>query len=100
MFNLIHNESLVKIDFVVRKETPYRKTEFERRRLVRLENTDVDVVSKEDLIISKKYWARESRSEVQQRDVRNVMATGYDEAYLEHGLNELSLYQFAKKWLA
>jgi len=64
MFNLIHNESLVKIDFVVRKETPYRKTEFERRRLVRLENTDVYVVSKEDLILSKIYWARKSRSEV------------------------------------
>jgi hypothetical protein len=40
MFNLIHNESLVKIDFVVRKDTTYRKTEFDRRRRVRLEQAE------------------------------------------------------------
>ena len=99
MFNLIHNESLVKIDFVVRKETSYRKTEFERRRWVRFEDTAVCVVSKEDLIISKLYWAQDSRSEVQKRDVRNLLATEYDGEYLERWLKELSLHQFAKEWL-
>ncbi len=41
MFNLIHHESLIKVDFVVRKETSYRKVEFERRRRVRFGSTDV-----------------------------------------------------------
>ena len=32
MFNVIHNDSMVKIDFIVRKDEPYRETEFRCRR--------------------------------------------------------------------
>jgi hypothetical protein len=60
----------------------------------------VFVVRKADLIISKIAWAKDSRSEVQKRDVRNLMATGYDESYLEHWLRELDLHDFAERWLA
>ena len=34
MFNLIHDEYIIKIDFVVRKDTPYRRREFSRRKKV------------------------------------------------------------------
>src|SRR5947208_10107660 len=37
------------------------------------------IVSKEDLIISKLSWAKESNSDVQLSDVRNLLATGYDD---------------------
>ena len=57
------------------------------------------MVRKEDLIISKIAWAEDSRSEVQKRDVRNLLATAYDEDYLEHWLNELDLHDFADRWL-
>lgn len=100
MFNLIHHESVFKIDFVLRKDTRYRRVEFERRQRVHLRSAEVCVVCKEDLIISKIAWARDSRSDVQKRDVRNLLATGYDEDYLEHWLKELNLYQFAEDWLA
>lgn len=99
MFNLIHQESVLKIDFVLRKRTRYREVEFERRQCVQLGSAQVYVVRKEDLIISKIAWAKDSRSEVQERDVRNLMATGYDEDYLEHWLKELNLFQFAEDWL-
>jgi hypothetical protein len=51
-------------------------------------------VSKEDLIISKLWWAKDSRSEVQLGDVKNLLVTGYDTTYLERwtpalGLNNL-----------
>jgi hypothetical protein len=100
MFNLIHRESVLKIDFVLRKDARYREVEFERRQRVHLGSAEVYVVCKEDLIISKIAWARDSRSDVQKRDVRNLLATGYDEDYLEHWLKELHLYQFAEDWLA
>jgi hypothetical protein len=61
---------------------------------------EVYVVPREDLIILKIAWAEGSRSEVQERDVRNLMATGYDESYLEHWLRELDLHDFAERWLA
>lgn len=40
------------------------------------------MVSKEDLILSKLDWARDSLSERQLDDVKNLLATGYDEEYL------------------
>ena len=53
---------------------------------------------KEDVIISKIAWASDTRSDVQNRDVRNLMATGCDEEYLDHWLGELDLYPFTKDW--
>jgi hypothetical protein len=73
MFNLIHDEYVIKIDFVVRKDTPYRRREFSRRKKVAVDNQDLYVVSPEDLILSKLDWAKDSRSEVQLNDVRNLL---------------------------
>lgn len=68
MFNLIHDEYIIKIDFVVRKDTPYRRREFARRKKVAVDDQDLYVVSAEDLILSKLEWAKDSRSEVQLND--------------------------------
>ena len=100
MFNIIHNESLIKVDFILRKEEPYRRVEFGRRRTVHIGRVEVSIVSKEDLILSKLHWARDSHSELQLRDVRNLLATGYDKAYLNHWLRELNLYTLAEPLLS
>jgi hypothetical protein len=73
MFNLIHEEYVIKIDFVVRKDTPYRHREFARRKKIVVDNQDLYIVSPEDLILSKLEWAKESRSETQLNDVRNLL---------------------------
>ena len=52
-FNLIHSRLLVKVDILVRKDTEYRRVEFERRRRVSFEEHSFDVVAPEDLIVSK-----------------------------------------------
>jgi hypothetical protein len=49
---------------------------------VRLPGFDAWIVAKEDLILSKLVWARPSASELQLRDVRALLASGADEAYL------------------
>jgi len=91
MFNLIHQESVIKVDFIVRKSGAYRREEFERRMKVEIEDFSTWIVSKEDLIISKLDWARDSRSELQLGDVRNLLATGCDEQYVERWTAELGL---------
>jgi hypothetical protein len=91
LFNVIHNESIIKVDFIVRKQTEYRLNEFNRRQRVRLGDVETWVVSKEDLVISKLYWAKDSRSEMQLRDVRNLVSTGYDRLYIERWTAELGL---------
>ena len=83
MFNVIHNDSMVKIDFIVRKDEPYRETEFRRRRSLLLGDVELCVVAPEDLILSKLLWSADSGSEMQGTDVRNLLAEGeLDEAYL------------------
>ena len=62
MFNIIHEVWVIKADFVVRKDRPFRKTEFDRRRTVSIGGKDLSVVTPEDLLLSKLHWAKTSRS--------------------------------------
>jgi hypothetical protein len=94
VFNLIHYETVIKVDCIVRKNSDYRRLEFERRTAIRVQDFTITIASKEDLIISKLEWAHESRSAVQLEDVKNLLATGYDAAYLEKWTRELGLYAF------
>ncbi len=52
---------------------------------------DIDIVSKEDLILSKLDWARESQSQRQLSDVENLLATGADLNYLQTWSRKLNL---------
>jgi len=91
IFNLIHQESVIKVDCIVRKGSEYRRLEFDRRQKISILDFTTFIVSKEDLIISKLFWAKDSHSELQLGDVRNLVATGYDSTYLEHWTRELGL---------
>lgn len=93
MFNAIHQERIVKVDFVVRKDLPFRREEFRRRRRVRLAGGELWIASPEDLLLSKLHWAKDSRSELQLRDVRSLIACvpDLDWPYLERWAAELSV---------
>ena len=91
LFNLIHQESVIKVDCIVRKNSPYRRAEFERRQRITIEDFSTWIVSKEDLIISKLYWAKDSHSEQQLRDVKNLVGSGCDRDYIKRWTNELDL---------
>lgn len=82
MFNLLHLDSVVKVDMIVRKDAPYRRAEFARRKRVDLAGFPAWLASREDLILSKLAWALDSGSELQMRDVRNLLAEPADMAYL------------------
>ena len=56
-----------------------------------IEDFSTWIASKEDLIISKLWWAKDSRSEQQLRDVRNLAATGCDTDYIVRWTTELGL---------
>lgn len=93
MFNIIHRPGIIKVDFIIRKDTEYRKVEFERRRGIEFEGLRMDVVSPEDLVLSKLDWARDSLSEIQIRDVKNLLNTvpDLDRPYIEKWVKELNL---------
>lgn len=97
MFNVLHLDKLVKVDLIARKDTPYRRHEFGRRQRVRMPGFEAWIVSREDLILSKLAWARDSGSEMQMRDVQALLAGGADRTYLERWAAELSVTELLAK---
>lgn len=93
MFNLIHNETIIKLDCIVLKSDSYRQQEFGRRKLVSFGDFETWIVSREDLILSKLYWARNSKSELQLRDVKNLLTDDCDMPYLDNCADELGVKQ-------
>ena len=100
IFYLIHSETVIKVDCIMLKSDPYRQEEFGRRRQVALGDFHTWIVSREDLILSKLYWARESRSEMQLRDVRNLLALDCDAAYLHSRAQQLRVEELLNEVLA
>ncbi|NGX37321.1 MAG: hypothetical protein K1000chlam2_00475, partial [Chlamydiae bacterium] len=99
MFNIISNASVFKVDFIVRKEETYRAWEFKRRKRIKLENIPVWIVAPEDLIISKLFWSKDSISEMQLNDVRNLFSSldNLDQEYIEKWIKELKLEAIYEK---
>src|ERR1022692_1595593 len=73
MFNLMHLESGVKVDLIVRKSSEFRQVEFARRKPIAIAGIRTWIVSCEDLILSKLVLARESNSEMQRRDIHQLL---------------------------
>ena len=92
-FNLIHQAYVIKVDCIVRKDSEYRRTEFARQRRGSIEGHGLAIVTPEDLIISKLDWMRETHSEIQLGDVRNLLrsAPDLDRPYLAHWTERLGL---------
>jgi hypothetical protein len=82
LFNLMHYRAGIKVDLIVRKSSEYRALEFSRRRHVTLGVIETWIASCEDLILSKLAWARDSASELQLRDVRQLLKCSVEIAYL------------------
>ena len=91
MFNVIHLEATIKIDFVIRKDTEYRQLEFARRRQIDSDGTMLWIVSSEDLILSKLEWSRESHSLQQRADIGNLLPTVADADYLHTWARKLGV---------
>jgi hypothetical protein len=91
MFNMIHLESVIKVDCIIRKDEPFRLEEFSRRILIHLGNFDTWIVSREDLLLSKLAWAKDSGSEMQLKDAMNLFTSGCDLPYLRSRASLLSV---------
>jgi len=91
MFNLLHQEKLVKVDCVIRKETEFQREAFSNRKKIRFSDFDVWIIGREDLILSKLNWAKDTRSEMQMRDAANILRNGYDEDYIKHWAAKLGI---------
>jgi hypothetical protein len=99
MFNIIHLETVIKVDFIIRKNQEYRILEFNNRKKMKLEDQEVWVVSLEDLIISKLYWAKDSFSEMQIKDIVSLIDLDFDMEYVKEWCSRLGLDLILRKVL-
>ena len=83
LFNLMHYGSGLKIDLIIRKSTPYRRVEFDRRKRVTMGNLPIWIVSREDLILSKLDWIRITPSDLQRSDIQQLLDGPCDLDYLQ-----------------
>jgi hypothetical protein len=99
MFNIIHYDHVLKVDFIVRQGTPYRQEGFARRIAVEIEGVTMWLVTAEDLLLSKLVWAAESQSEMQLQDVRNLIRSGVDLdwTYIERWAHELTVGELLRE---
>ena len=101
-FNLIHHESGLKIDLVIRKNTEHAECEFNRRRRVPFwHGNDAVLASPEDVIIAKLEYFRQGGSQKHLKDIRGILAeTQIDDTYLNNWLTKLNLKEEWKQVLA
>jgi len=90
-FNVIDIQNSWKADFIICKDRPFSREEFQRRRKANIMGLDVWVVSPEDVILSKLEWAKNSESGQQYRDALGVATVQYDR------LDRDYLYKWAKE---
>src|SRR5690606_36410804 len=93
-FNLIHHDSGLKVDLIIRKTTPHARAEFSRRRRVPVfGGNEVTLASPEDVIIKKLDYFRQAGSEKHLDDIRGIQAeTALDDAYLATWIQTLGLH--------
>lgn len=92
-FNLIHQNTGIKIDIVLRKNTEHSQAEFLRRKKVSiLPSLEVFIASAEDVILKKLEFFRQGGSEKHLLDVREILAeTSVDKDYLQNWIAKLGL---------
>ena len=92
MFNAIFQKAGIKIDFILKKDSEYAAHAFARREEMPLLGRTVFVSTPEDLIVSKLEWAKDSLSEMQLRDVSNLLKVrDLDLYYVEMWVKKLGL---------
>jgi len=100
LFNMMHLESGIKVDLIIRRDEEYRRVEFERRAPINFASIRTWIVSREDLMLSKLVWARVGASELQLRDVRALIANDMDTNYLRHWAEVLGVSAMLEELLA
>ena len=105
-FNIIHLDTMLKIDVFITKNTPYDIETFKRRRKDTLDEAqrtaEFYLVSPEDIVLNKLVWFRlgGSVSDSQWNDVLGVLKVqrdSLDKNYLQHWASELKVKDLLKR---
>jgi hypothetical protein len=91
IFNVINHEYGGKLDCIVMKDTDFARASFARRYKVTVSGIEFWTTTREDLVVAKLSWARDTHSEMQIRDIANLTSTEYDSDYVAGWIERLDL---------
>jgi hypothetical protein len=93
MFNIIDLATNWKTDLMVRKDRPFSRAEFDRRRWTDVLGVRLALATAEDIVLAKLEWGRHSGSERQKRDVVGILTVqpDLDWAYMRAWAVELGV---------
>lgn len=93
-FNAIDPATGWKADLIFRKTRAFSESEFGRRQQTELLGIDIGLATLEDLIIAKLEWSELGDSELQRRDIRELLemaGADIDRPYINHWIDALNL---------
>jgi hypothetical protein len=96
-FNIIHPSSGLKVDVIIKEETPFDNSRFKRiRRISPEESYQANFASPEDVIIKKMEYYKEGGSEKHLRDITGILrVTGdaVDRGYIREWAERMNLVE-------
>lgn len=93
-FNVIDLATGWKIDFIQRKDRPFSREEFSRRRVVEVHGVMLAIATAEDVVVAKLEWARMGGSIRQIEDVAGLLRSrisDLDFDYIRSWVDDLDL---------
>jgi hypothetical protein len=84
MFNIINLDGGWKADLIIRKDRPFSRREFDRRRQLDMMGRVVLVAAPEDVILSKLEWMKGRESDVQYSDALGVAIAQWGNLDIEY----------------
>ncbi len=91
IFNVISLAHGGKLYCILMKDTEFGRSSFRRRYTVQVSGVEFWTTTKEDLIVAKLDWARDTYSEMQIRDIANLTSSEYDSEYVAEWIERLDL---------
>lgn len=93
-FNAIDPVGGWKVDLIIKKDRSFSRAEFDRRASASLLGVEVSVASLEDVVLAKLEWSKLGDSELQRRDVTQLLERAgarLDLSYVERWVRDLGL---------
>jgi len=97
LFNMLDKKTFFKIDLIFKTRDEFEDMVFQRKIKMQINSLEVYVISIEDLMIAKLNWAKDSFSEMQLNDVRQLAKSDFDKDYVLSWVRKLNLENIYKK---